>query len=133
MDDDLRSIVSIGLGTFSLLTATIGGAMYGCPQYNVYSSRLSGQAKLAEAQSSRMAKVVEAKARLESARYDADAEIARAKGTKEANNIVISSFGSTDERLRYLQIEAMRDGMKAGTVIYVPTEGGLPVTEAGKR
>lgn len=109
------------------LSAVVGGGLYGCPQYQVYSARMSGEATLAEATSSRMAKVAEAKARFESASYDAQAEVARAKGTRDANNIVISSFGSADERMKYLQIEAMKDGMKAGTTIYVPTEAGLPM------
>ncbi len=80
-----------------------------------------------------MAKVAEAKARFESAQYDAKAEVERAKGTKDANNIVISSFGSTEERLRYLQIQAFHENAKAGTIIYVPTDAILPMTEAGKR
>ena len=117
-----------------LLITTVGGGMYGCPQYQVYSARLSGQATLAEAQSSRLAAVIDAQAKYQSAVYEAQAEVARAKGTRDANNIVISSFGSTDERLKYLQIEAMRDGMKRGTVIYVPTEKGLPLltSDTGK-
>lgn len=131
--NDTGNIVSLTLGVVALIGVTVGGGLYGCPQYNVYSSRLAGEAKLAEAQSSRMSKVAEAKARFESAQYDAQAEIARAKGTKEANNIVISSFGSTEERLKYLQIEALRESAKAGTVIYIPTESGMPILEAGKR
>jgi len=127
------SAVMVILGGVVLLGATVSGALYGCPQYSVYSSRMSGEATLAEAQSSRMAKVAEAKARFESAQYDAKAEVARAQGTRDANNIVISSFGSTEERLRYLQIEAMKDGMKEGTVIYVPTEGGLPILGGAKK
>lgn len=121
------NVAAVVAGLVLLIGVGVGGALYGCPQYNVYAARKSGEAVLAEAQSSRLAKVAEAKARYESAQYDAQAEVARARGTKDANNIVISSFGSTDERLKYLQIEAMRDGMKQGTVIYVPTEGGLPL------
>ncbi len=119
---------SMALAAFALLAAvgTIGGGMYGCPQYNVYSARMSGQAILAEAQSSRLSKVAEAKARFESATFDAQAEVARAKGTRDANNIVISSFGNTEERLDYLRIQALNEGMKQGTVIYVPTSAVLP-------
>ncbi len=127
-----RAIASIVLGVICLIGGTIGAGMYGCPQYNVYSARLSGEATLAEAQSSRMAKVAEARARFESAQFDAQAEVARAKGTRDANNIVISSFGNTEERLRYLQIEALREGMKQGTVIYVPTNSLQPVLPVQK-
>lgn len=122
------------LVTLAVLAAVglIGGGLYGCPQYNVYSARMSGQAVLAEAQSSRLSKVAEAKARFESAQYDAQAEVARAEGTKKANDIVISSFGNVDERLKYLQIEALREGMKQGTVIYVPTSSVSPVINVEK-
>lgn len=116
-------------GCVLLFILTVAAGLAGCPQYNVYAARMSGEATLAEAQSSRMAKVAEARARAESAILDAQAEVSRARGTKDANNIVISSFGNTEERLKYLQIEAMREGMKQGTVIYIPTEAGLPITE----
>lgn len=126
------SAVMAGLGAVVLFVGTVGGGLYGCPQYNVYSARMSGEAVLAEAQSSRLSKVAEAKARFESAQYDAKAEVERAKGTKDANNIVISSFGSTEERLDYLRIEALSKGMKEGTVIYVPTNAVVPTIGVGK-
>lgn len=122
---------AITLGVLALV-GLIGGGLYGCPQYNVYSARMSGQAVLAEAQSSRLSKVAEAKARYESAQYDAKAEVARAQGTRDANNIVISSFGNVDERLDYLRIEALKEGMRQGTVIYVPTSSLVPTINVQK-
>jgi multidrug efflux pump subunit AcrA (membrane-fusion protein) len=115
-----------------LVILVITGSLVGCPNYNVYTARKSGEAILAEAQSSRLAKVAEAKARFESAQFDAQAEVVRAKGTKDANNIVISSFGSTEERLDYLRIQAMHDGMQKGTVIYVPTNNLIPTISMNK-
>lgn len=122
---------AITLGVLACI-GLIGGGLYGCPQYNVYSARMSGQAVLAEAQSSRLSKVAEAKARYESAQYDAKAEVARAQGTRDANNIVISSFGNVDERLDYLRIEALKEGMRQGTVIYVPTSSLVPTINVQK-
>ncbi len=114
--------------------AVIGGAilllllLFAWPQYNVYSQRLAGQAALAEAQSSRQVATLEARAKRESAVELAAAEVIRAKGAAEANAILQNSLGGPEGYLRYLQIQAL-ESSKA-SLIYVPTEGGLPITEA---
>jgi regulator of protease activity HflC (stomatin/prohibitin superfamily) len=132
MDNESRSFLKVLATVIFLIAMVVAGALAGCPSYNVYMARKSGEAILAEAQSSRLAKVAEAKARFESAQFDAQAEVVRAKGTKDANNIVISSFGSTEERLDYLRIQAMHDGMQKGTVIYVPTDNLIPTMKMNK-
>jgi hypothetical protein len=106
----------------------LGLFMLAWPQYNVYSQRLAGEAALAEAQSSRQVATLEARAKRESATELAAAEVIRAKGAAEANAILQNSLGGPEGYLRYLQIQAL-ESSKA-SLIYVPTEGGLPVTEA---
>ena len=108
--------------------ALVLGAIFGWPQYRVYQQRLSGEAALAEAQSSRQVAVLEARARLESAKALADAEVIRAEGAAKANRILQDSLGGPNGYLRYLQIQAL-ESSKA-QLIYVPTEAGLPVTES---
>ena len=98
------------------------------PQYRVYSQRLAGEAALAEAQSSRQVAILEARAKKESAVSLAEAEVIRAKGAAEANAILQNSLGGPEGYLRYLQIQALEDSK--ASLIYVPTEAGLPVTEA---
>ncbi len=102
--------------------------LIGYPQYRVYSQRLAGEAALAEAQSSRQVAILEARAKKESAISLADAEVIRAKGAAQANAILQDSLGGPEGYLRYLQIQAL-EGTKA-SLIYVPTEAGLPVTES---
>lgn len=46
------------------------GGMYGCPKYRVWQQGLAGEATLRESQSSRKVRVEEAKARLESAKFE---------------------------------------------------------------
>lgn len=116
-------------GTF-LLVAVGTGALVGCPQYNVYSQEMSGKAHLAEAQSSRQVAVLEAHAKMESAKSLAEAEIIRAEGAAKANHILQNSLGGPEGYLRYLQIQAYENSN--AKLIYVPTEGGLPVTEASR-
>jgi len=102
--------------------------MWGYPQYRLYSQRLAGEAALAEAQSSRRIAILEAEARRESAVALAEAEVLRAKGAAEANRIIQDSLGGPEGYLRYLQIQALEE--TRASLIYVPTEAGLPVTEA---
>jgi len=102
--------------------------LLGWPQYRVYSQRLAGEAALAEAQSSRQVAILEARAKKESAISLAEAEVIRAKGAAQANAILQNSLGGPEGYLRYLQIQALEDSK--ASLIYVPTEAGLPVTEA---
>ena len=102
--------------------------LIGWPQYRVYSQRLAGEAALAEAQSSRQVAILEARAKKESAISLAEAEVIRARGAAEANAILQNSLGGPEGYLRYLQIQALENSKSS--LIYVPTEAGLPVTEA---
>lgn len=119
---------SLGVGFLCLLCAV---GMYGCPKYNVYSQRMDGQAILAHAQSSREVAVAEAKAKMESAELLAQAEVSRAKGVAQANKIIGESLKENEAYLRYLWIQNL-ENQKESQVIYVPTEAGLPILEAGR-
>jgi regulator of protease activity HflC (stomatin/prohibitin superfamily) len=120
-----------GIAAFiAFIVLLVIGLFWGMPQYNVWSSRLSGQAKLAEAESSRQIVIAEAKAKEESAKWLALAEIERAKGVAEANKIIGESLKGHEEYLRYLWIHNLETG--TNSVIYVPTEAGLPILEANR-
>lgn len=127
---DGAAVAGISLGTVVLL-GLVGVGLYGCPQYNVYSQKLSGEAELARAEYTRRTAVVEAQAKLDAAAKLAEAEIARARGVAEANRIIGDSLHGNEAYLRYLWIDKL-EGSKTQT-IYVPTEAGLPILEAGKR
>ena len=116
------------------LMVLIAFGMWGCPQYNVYSQRLEGEAMLAHAQASKEVAVAEAKAKMESADLLGKAEVLRAAGTAQANKIIGDSLKGNEAYLRYLWIRNLEEQSKGGSeVIYVPTEAGLPILEAGKR
>jgi regulator of protease activity HflC (stomatin/prohibitin superfamily) len=115
----------LGIG---MIVMTSGCTMI--PSYNVYSKQMEGKAALAEAQSSRQIAVLEARAKRESAAELAEAEIIRAQGAAKANHILQNSLGGPEGYLRYLQIQAYSD--TNAKLIYVPTEGGLPVLEASR-
>ena len=115
------------LGIAAIVIAILA-ILFAYPQYRVYSQRLAGEAALAEAQSSRQVAILEARAKKESAVALAEAEVIRANGAAKANQILQDSLGGPGGYLRYLQIQALQD--TKASLIYVPTEAGLPVTEA---
>ena len=131
MDDRQGAYI---LGGSGCLLVVIAGCvflgMWGCPQYTVYQQRLEGEAKLREAESSRQIAVEEAKAKKEAAKMLAEAEVERARGVAEANRIVGDSLKENHEYLMYLWIQELSDN--TNNVIYVPTEGSLPILEAGR-
>lgn len=108
--------------------ATVG--MVGCPHYAVYSQRLHGEALLAHAQSAKEVAVAEAKAKMESASLLAQAEVARARGVAQANEIIGASLKNNEAYLRYLWITDVAGAAGGKTVVYVPTETNLPILEA---
>lgn len=128
MADENRNFGLVVATFLALIILCVCGGLYGCPQYKVYQQRLSGQAKLQEAQSSRQVAVLEARAKRESSTELANAEVIRATGAAKANKILQGSLGGPEGYLRYLQIQSYQD--TNAKLIYVPTEGGLPVLEA---
>lgn len=107
--------------------------MWGCPQYGVWEQKLAGEAELNRATYNRQIAVQEANAKLEAAKSLAQADIVRAEGAAKANVILGNSLKGNEDYLRYLWIQNLENTKNGPTVIYVPTEAGLPILEAGKR
>ena len=117
-------------GTVGILALIVLFAV-GCPQYNVYVKEQKGKAALSEAESSKQVQIEEAKANLESEKLNALAEVERAKGAAEA--ISIEGGELTEKYIQYLWIRQQKPGVGNTQTIYIPTEAGLPILEAGKR
>ncbi|MDF1628519.1 MAG: hypothetical protein P1U78_01875 [Alcanivoracaceae bacterium] len=122
------------------------------PRYNLYRMEMSGRAALKEAEWSKQIYIEEARAReaaalmqanarvtlaeaegkaqMVRARAEGQADIERAKAAAEANRIIGASLKGNDEYLRYVWIKGLQDG--TGERIYIPTEAGLPILEAGR-
>ena len=101
---------------------------YAFPSYLVWQQNKVGEAELARAEQNRQIAIQEAKAKEESAKSLANAEIIRAQGIAEANRIIGDSLKNNDAYIRYLWVEALRETKNA--VVYIPTEAGIPMTEA---
>lgn len=118
------------LGGIASIVLFIMLMMYAIPKYRVWSAHLAGEAELAQAAGNRQIAIQEAQAKKESATLLAQAEVERAKGVAEANAIIGASLMNNEAYLRYLWIQNLDHNQQ--TVIYVPTEAGLPILEAGR-
>lgn len=114
-----------------LVLCMAGGCCAFGPSYNVWNQEMEGKAELAKADYSKQIAVQTAKAKQDSAQYEAQAEVTRAKGVAQANEIIGSSLKNNEAYLRYLWIHTMEE--TKNQVIYVPTETNLPLLEAGHK
>ena len=130
---EARNIFSITGAIALLLIVVVGGGMGSCAAYNsirVWNAETAGEAELAQASSNRRIAVLEAQAVLDSAKLKSQAEVERARGVAEANKIVANGLGGPEGYLRYLYINGLEKSQNQ--IVYVPTEAGLPILEAGK-
>jgi regulator of protease activity HflC (stomatin/prohibitin superfamily) len=123
----------IAVGVFLALAVIVGilALMFGLPIYGVWKAEQDGKAELANAEYSKQVAVQTAKAKNESAAYEAQAEVTRAKGVAQANQIIGSSLKDNEDYLKYLWINQLEKNPNA--VVYIPTEANLPILEAGRR
>lgn len=122
----------IATGTFVawLFIFVVVLGLYGCPKYRVWQQEMEGKAEFAKAEQNRRIKIEEARANLEAEKLNAEAEVERAKGAAQA--IQIENGSLSEKYIQYLWVRQQSD-LNNKTVIYIPTEGNLPILEAGKR
>ena len=113
-----------------LLIILVLVGMWAMPKYNVYRKELNGKAELKEAEWNKQVLIEDARAKLASASLLADAEIERARGVAEANEIIGESLKQNEVYLKYLWIQGLHDG--SSEIIYIPTEANLPILEASR-
>jgi regulator of protease activity HflC (stomatin/prohibitin superfamily) len=125
----------LGLGLIALVVIVVLAIIIGGPEYNVYASKKHGEAELAQATQNRQVRVQEALAKYEAADYDAKTDVRRAQGVAAANRIIADSLGGPEGYLRWRYIEMLQETSQNGghQIIYIPTEAGLPILEAGRR
>jgi len=127
--NSLSYVISIAVGVILLVFVALGG-IWAWNMIKVYSAEQSGRARLVEAESSKRIQIEEAKANLEAQKLNSQAEVERAKGAAEA--IKIEGGELSENYIRYLWVQ-QQGSLNDKTVIYIPTEAGLPLLEAGKR
>ena len=129
MNEDKATILLV-LGVIGLLVVGITIYAFTAPPYRVWSKELEGKAELRQAEWNRQITIEEAEANLAAEILNAKAEVERAKGVAEANEIIGESLKENEAYLRYLWVKGLTDG--SSEIIYVPTEANLPILEAGR-
>lgn len=130
-NDNIKIKGAIVCGVLAFVLALMIFSAIVSPIYNVWRAGKAGLAELRKAEQNRQIAIEEAKAKMESAKMLSEAEIVRARGVAEANKIIGDSLKGNEAYLRYLWIDGLNRNNQ--NVIYVPTEAGLPILEAGKR
>lgn len=111
---------------------SILGLVVGIQWFKVFAAQQSGKAELAQAEWNRQIIVRQAQAKKDAAVLEAEAEVARAHGVAQANEVIANGLGGSEGYLRYLYIHMLSE-QQDKQIIYVPTEASLPILEASKR
>ena len=100
---------------------------------DAYASRFDSAGKPQHAETIRgWMEEIKALTEKDAAKNLADAEVERARGIAASNKIIADGLGGPEGYLRWLWIDALREGKEGNTIIYIPTEAGLPVLEANR-
>lgn len=130
---NIYKVISLSILGLFLASGGIGGCMWGYPRYTVYSQTMRGKADFKEAEINRQIVVEEARAQEEALAMRARGEAEREKIKADATAYAVDKIGTTLETnpayLRWMWINEIAGG--DGERIYIPTEAGVPILEAG--
>lgn len=127
--EDFMKFTGIAAILLFVVLSGVGSCMYVVPKYRVWQQEMDGKAEFAKAEQNRKIRIEEAKANLEAEKLNAQAEVERAKGAAEA--IRIENGSITPAYIQYLWVR-QQNANTNNKIIYIPTEAGLPVLEAGR-
>ena len=120
-------------GIVILIFIAVAIMMFGLPMYNVWQQEMAGKAEMAKAEQNRRILVEEAKARLEAEKLNAQAEIERAKGMAEAMQVENGTLNETYNQYLFIRtLEKLADKGSLPQIIYIPSDGLLPVMDVKK-
>ena len=131
----MKTVNIITLSTLAalLMVGSLLTCMWALPRYRVYSQTMRGQADFKEAEINRQIRVEEARAEEEAlmleANGEAEREVIKAEATAKAVQLVGAALESYPSYLRLHWINEVAGG--DGDRIYIPTEAGMPILEAG--
>lgn len=133
--------VGFGLGLAALAigatmcVGVIAGTVYVYKNSQIWSAEITGKAKLAEAEYGSQARIEEARSKAAAAKLEGEAELTRAEYSAQANAALADGLGGSEGYLRYLYIRMLEEqggGNGNSTVVYIPTEAGMPILEANR-
>lgn len=109
--------------------------LIGCPYYGIFSAQQEGRAQLARATYSKEVAVATAKAKMESAIFEAQADTILAHGIAQSNSIIGNSLKNNEPYLYFKWLQTLQEIKGEGQVIYLPSAFPnleLPITEASR-
>lgn len=128
---ELKFWATIGgvlVGIIFAFCLLIGGIMWAVPKYKLYAADIEKRTLISEAKAKAEAAEHTAKAEVTKANYEADRDRIRAQGVADSNKLIDSSL--SDQYIKWHYIDQMtRHGNQ---LIYVPTEGGIPILESSR-
>lgn len=119
------------LGIF-FVALIIGWATAIGPRWRVWAQGKQGEADLQQAHKEQQIQVSRAQGRVDAANLNKQAAIIEAEAVSAQIQSIGSQLTEHDLYLKWQWIKMMEEKPE-GSVIYVPTEAGLPILEAGKR
>lgn len=102
------------------------------PIWKVWASQKSGEADLQQAHKEQQIQVAKAQGRLDAAKINMNAAVIEAQAVSAQIKEIGAQLTEHDLYLKWQWIKMMEEKPN-GSVIYVPTEAGLPILEAGNR
>lgn len=105
--------------------------LFGYPVWKVWASHKEGMADLEQAKKEQQIQVAQAQGRLDASEINKKAAIIEAQAVSAQIKTIGEQLQAHDLYLKWQWIRMMED--REGETIYVPTEAGLPILEAGKR
>jgi selenocysteine lyase/cysteine desulfurase len=118
------------ISTILVVVILLGWLLIGYPLWNVWASKQRGEAALQEAMNEQRIQLAEAQARREAATINKEAAIIEAEAVAEQVSRIGKELTHHDLYLKWQWIRMMEE--REGETIYVPTEAGLPILEAGR-
>jgi regulator of protease activity HflC (stomatin/prohibitin superfamily) len=122
--------VQLIFGGVGVLIAFVAALMWVLPIYSVWAAKKRGQAELANAHFGEQVAMAEAEARQAAAEANKEAELVEASAVAESIKMIGDSLESNPNYLKWQWIKTLGD--TDNDLIYVPTEAGLPIMEAGR-
>src|SRR5690606_27915473 len=122
--------VTIGIGVvfFAIVGLVYVNRLVG-PKLNLYRSNTEKQAVIKEQEAISEAEVYAAEKRVIAAEAEAEARLIEAQALAEAQRIISETLTPEYLTWRYYEVLATTEN----DVVYIPTEAGLPITEARER
>ena len=124
-------MIDVAWGVGIAVVLLIFWGLVGYPKWRVWSAHQAGLADLAAARNEQQIQIAQAESRLGAAEKNKQAAIIEAQAVAEQIKAIGAQLTQHDLYLRWQWIRMMEEN-DTDKVIYVPTEGNIPILEASR-